>query len=500
MSVRTRLVLTLVGIALLLILPALYAIANLRQVRGTVVELRGRHAVARVALGRLETRLAELDRLSRSYVITADPDYRADIRDRIVWSRAQLDRIRSSGYARVTADVVAAIDTLAAGLGRIEALIAAGDVTAAADGFGMVEARLDSVRQSLDPVARAIDRRSGEEVADAQKATSNAALGAFVALLIAIAIAAAIGAWSTAALTSPLRRLRRATATVAEGDLSAPRMLPYRRMDEIGDLSRSFRSMTVRLAELERLRAEFLSMASHELKTPISVIHSYAEVLAHGTLGEVTEKQAEVLKTIQDQTQLLTHAVNELVQAGRVEAGGFRIEVGIVATGEFFDAVRRAFGALARQQGIDFVVDVGADVPETLDLDSVRMRNDVLGNLVSNAFKFTTRGGRIEIRATQPGDDLIIEVSDTGSGISPERLPHIFDVYYQASSGMRDHGSGLGLAIARRIVEAHGGTLTASSEPDCGTTFRIRLPRRTGRDAGQVRLPAAMTMTDRIEA
>ena len=228
------------------------------------------------------------------------------------------------------------------------------------------------------------------------------------------------------------------------------------------------------------------------------MIHSYVEVLAHGTLGTVTEKQARVLKTIQDQTRLLTRAVNDLVEAGRVEAGGFRIEVGAVETRAFFDSIRRAFDALARQKEIEFTVDVDAGVPETLHLDSVRMRNDVLGNLLSNAFKFTTGGGRIELRATRAGDDLAVEVADTGSGISPERLPHIFDVYYQAMSEMEEQGSGLGLAIARRIVEAHGGTLTVSSEPDRGTTFRVELPLHGDPGSSPIRLPAAAT--GRVEA
>lgn len=476
MSVRARMIVALIGIAALLVLPTLYGIDGLRRIRDIVVELRGRHAAALVTLGRLETHLAELDRVTRSYVITADPEFRTVIVERIARSRTLLARIDDAGYETVATDATLAVDSLASALRRVEASVVAGDDAAAANGFGVVEGRLGRVRRSLDPIAREIDRRSDAEVVRAQRATTRVAWTTLIAALVAVAVAVVVGTRSTNALTSPLRRLGRATARVAAGEFSAPATLPYDRRDEIGDLSRSFRSMTGRLAELDRVRAEFLSMTSHDLKTPISVIHSYAEVLAHGTFGEVTKRQSGVLRTIQDQTRLLTDAVNELVQIGRVEAGGFRIETAAVDARAFFDAIRRAFDGLARQQGIDLVVEVADDVPETVMLDPVRLRNEVLGNLLSNAFKFTPADGRIDVRVARAHDRLHIRISDTGPGIPPDHLPHIFDAYYQASSDTAEKGTGLGLAIARRIVQAHGGTIAASSETGRGTAFRIDLP------------------------
>ncbi|MFW6078210.1 MAG: ATP-binding protein [Gemmatimonadota bacterium] len=476
MSVRSRLALTLAGIAVSLLAPTLYGLYGLGRARDIVVELRGSHATALVALGGLETDLAELDRIARSYVITAEPAFRSSLAERMARARARLARLDRAGYASAASGVAAAVDGLDADLHRVAARVEAGELIEASAEFDRVDAALARARRALEPIADAVDRRGDAQVLRARDVVSRAALTTLVAAAAAVLLSLGLAVWSTAALTPPLRRLRGAMARVAGGDLSPPETLPCERPDEIGDLARSFRSMTRRLAELDRMRAEFLSMTSHDLKTPISVIHSYAEMMEQGTFGAVGDRQGRALATIQDQARLMSDAVDELVEIGRIEAGGLRVETRRIDARAFFDAFRRAFDGLARRRGIAFSVEVEPGTPDVVLLDPVRMRNEVLANLVSNALKFTPEGGRVAVRAWCSDGALAIEVCDTGPGIRPDRLPHIFEPYYRATDGTEIEGSGLGLTIARRVVEAHGGMIAASSEPGRGARFRIELP------------------------
>jgi signal transduction histidine kinase len=152
-----------------------------------------------------------------------------------------------------------------------------------------------------------------------------------------------------------------------------------------------------------------------------------------------------------------------------------------VKLGSFFDELERAFHVLALQREIRFVVRRGEGLPDEVMWDVDRM-NEVLGNLLSNAFKFTGRNGTVEL-AVEPvdGDTVQIEVRDSGAGIPAEQLPHVFEKFFQADNqrAASAKGSGLGLAIAKTIVEAHGGTITCDSTPGVGTTFTLVLPTRT---------------------
>jgi signal transduction histidine kinase len=141
--------------------------------------------------------------------------------------------------------------------------------------------------------------------------------------------------------------------------------------------------------------------------------------------------------------------------------------------------MENAFDVLARQRGVDFEITTGPDLPREVFWDHDRI-NEVLGNLLSNAFKFTDRFGRVELAVHAVPDGVVMEVRDTGAGIPPSQLPHIFQKFYQADNQVAAaaKGTGLGLAIAKEIVEAHSGTITVDSTLGVGTTFTITLPTR----------------------
>ena len=170
------------------------------------------------------------------------------------------------------------------------------------------------------------------------------------------------------------------------------------RVDEIGDLNRAFVSMTEQLAELNRIRAEFVSIVTHDLKTPINVLGGYAEMLQEGTYGELSEGQQDALSAMEEQAGVLLEQVNQLVDLSRYEAGAFRIDIDHLYLADFCTSLERAFEALAQQKGVRLEFDVGPQAPETIEADGDRLRNEVFGNLLANAFKFTDSGGRVSVK------------------------------------------------------------------------------------------------------
>jgi signal transduction histidine kinase len=169
--------------------------------------------------------------------------------------------------------------------------------------------------------------------------------------------------------------------------------------------------------------------------------------------------------------------VKQLLDISRFEAGGGRLELREVRLDSLRKELESAFHVLAVQREIDFCVEEKDGLPEEVywDLDRI---NEVLGNLLSNAFKFTPHGGSVMLTLSPTEDGVRMEVRDTGAGISAEQLPHIFEKFYQADNqgSARAAGSGLGLAIAKEIVDAHGGTISCESKPGVGTCFTITLP------------------------
>jgi signal transduction histidine kinase len=234
--------------------------------------------------------------------------------------------------------------------------------------------------------------------------------------------------------------------------------------------------MTNRLAELDRLKAEFVSIATHELRTPLNVISGYAELIAEGVYGEPTPGQREAIETIRDQTRVVSKRVSQLLDLSRLEAGGLRVEIKPVKCAELFHRIERAFAPLAQQRGITLEVVTDPSTPESVPMDLERMSDQVLGNLLSNALKFTPEGGRVSVHGRDADGWLAITVTDTGCGIPTAQLPYIFDKFYQVGDTAKKTGAGLGLTIASDVVKAHGGTITTESEIDRGTTFLVRLP------------------------
>jgi signal transduction histidine kinase len=476
LSLRARLYLVCGLLILLLLAPAYYTLRQLAELRDIAFDLQSRHTAALVAIGRLEGSVADLEQLQRTYVTAPDPTVREEMLQTELLTRAMFGQLAAYGYEVNVVESSARIDSLSAVTLEIDSLMSAGRGVPANMLYQESRTLFDRTHRALQAFADTIDVRGNAAAVQAQTISQRTARTTAAATGLAAGLAVLVAILSVGMVTNPLGRLRSAMSAVASGRFVPPRDLPYGRTDEIGDLTRSFRSMAERLAELDRLKAEFVGVASHELKTPLNVVRGYVEMIEDGSYGPIEPRLEEVLGYIREQTEVLRERVDQLLALSRLEARGMEIRVETVALPELFEELRRNFAGVAAQKRIVFRVAPDPSIPAQALLDRRRVRDELLGNLLGNAFKFTPRGGTIELAARARGDWLIVEIRDTGGGIPAAELPYIFEKYYQAGHHAGKVGAGLGLAIAREIVDAHGGTIDVESERGVGTTFRVELP------------------------
>jgi signal transduction histidine kinase len=477
-TLRSRLVIGLLTIAILLIAPVAFSIKALFQLHEETRQLRASELGAALLLGRLREGLSDFRRLELALLVSRDTASRAELDEQLGTITALGDSLRLFSLFVSAQTVRTALDVVARSVPDEYSAIVTRN-TYAADSISQLVLlpALDRADSGVRVAAQRLRERTALRIEAETRMIEETATIALGALLIALALASAIAVYLLRSISEPVRALEVGMRSVAGGDLTHALGISTKRDDEFGRLAQSFEQMTRQLAELDKLKAEFVSVASHELKTPLSVIAGYLQLLQEETFGPLNEKQKKTLSTIGVQAGNLSLLVKQLLDVSRFEAGGGRLNPRLSPIAPFLEDLEHAFRVLANQRGIDFNVEREEGTPDEVEWDPDRM-NEVLGNLLSNAFKFTSRGGAVEVRA-RPGEGGIrISVRDTGVGIPPDQLPRIFDKFYQAGNQAAGVGTGLGLAIAKEIVEAHGGQITCDSTVGVGTTFTISLPTR----------------------
>jgi len=478
MTLRARLGWGLFAIALVLIVPLLLSLKSLEQLYETSRLLRDREFAASMLLGSFRERTDDARRAEDALLFIHDQKSATRMQREIDGLVALTDSLERYRLDLSATQIRSSLDALrAASRDEYEQASAGRSTVAEMVSQQRTRPAIASVDSSLGASALTLRNRTRQRVADATSETLKAERLVAGALPVALIIALVIGLWLLRSISGPVSDLERGMHAIAEGDLSYQLGLSPGQKGEFGRLAASYQTMARQLSELERLRAEFVSIASHELKTPINVIIGYLELLQEGIYEELTPKQKEVLRTINKQAQALTRLVKRLLDVSRFEASGGKLDVREVNLQKLLTTLESSFTVLANQRDIAFSVDHGQGLPSKVYWDEDRI-NEVLGNLLSNAFKFTPRGGKVALAVAPVDDSVTITVRDAGAGISAEHLPHIFDKFFQADNQAQaaTKGTGLGLAIAKEIVEAHGGEITVESRVGEGTTFVVTLP------------------------
>jgi signal transduction histidine kinase len=228
-----------------------------------------------------------------------------------------------------------------------------------------------------------------------------------------------------------------------------------------------------RLRLLDQIKSNLVATASHELKTPLTSIRLVIHLLLEEATGPLTTKQTELLLDARDNCERLLAVVNNLLDLARLEQGQGPLELRPEAPEELLRTAAESVRPRAADKGVEIQVEVPPGLTP-VPVDTVRM-GAALGNLLDNALNYTAPGGTITLTAAQEGAAVVLTVTDTGAGIPPEHLPHVFSKFFRVPGQSRT-GTGLGLAIVSEIVTAHGGTITCTSTLGKGTTFRLTLP------------------------
>ncbi|HYE90430.1 MAG TPA: ATP-binding protein [Terriglobales bacterium] len=314
----------------------------------------------------------------------------------------------------------------------------------------------------------------------------ESAIAMAVAALLMLALAIALALVFGRRIARPVAELARSVARFGAGEPATP--LAATGVDEVAAVARAFNEAAKRLSAREtaeraaraeaetanRMKDEFLAILSHELRTPINAVFGWARMLRSG--GPAAKNLAHGLEVIERNAASQVRLIEDLLDVSRIASGKMRLDVRLVdvraAIEGALEAVRHA--AHAKEIRLDAVLDPHAG-PVAGDLDRLRQ---VVWNLLSNAIKFTPKGGRVQVRLARVGSRVQIVVADTGPGIPPELLPHVFERFRQgdSTSTRTQAGLGLGLALVKHIVELHGGDVRAETADGSGAVFTVELP------------------------
>ena len=274
----------------------------------------------------------------------------------------------------------------------------------------------------------------------------------------------------------PMRRLSRAMRAVAQGDFSV-RVQPVHeknKFDYMDLMFEDFNRMVQELSSIETMKDDFIANVSHEIKTPLSVIRSYAGALQRDSLSDAERREcAETIVTASENLSLL---ISNILRLNKLE------NQEIVPSAAAYDLTRQLSDcALAHEEqwekkNIDFDAQLEERVMVMADESMMEI---VFNNLIANAVKFTEPGGRILLRQEKEGDDVVVTVADTGCGMDEETVRHIFDKFYQGDTSHSGEGNGLGLSLVRRVLEISGGSISVRSATGEGSEFIVRIKRIT---------------------
>ncbi|HZM25037.1 MAG TPA: ATP-binding protein [Anaerolineales bacterium] len=311
-------------------------------------------------------------------------------------------------------------------------------------------------------------------------ASSHDLLLAIVLLVFAGGMAMVLGYFLSSTVTERIELLQKAAEQIARGDLKTRVLMRGR--DEVAALATTFNQMAEQLQaadqkqrELENMRRDLIAWVSHDLQTPLTSMRAILEALSDGVVDD-PEMVNRYLHTAQRDIRSLSVLIDDLFQMAQLDAGGFPLNRAPASLNDLVSDTLESFSELAYRESVTLEGKVESDVdPVTMDTQAI---GRALNNLISNALRHTSAGGKIYVSAWRIGQGVEVIVNDTGEGIRAEDIPHIFERFYRSekSRNRGTGGAGLGLAITRGIVRAHGGDIRVESESGKGTRFIFYIP------------------------
>ena len=311
---------------------------------------------------------------------------------------------------------------------------------------------------------------------------------ATILLVFAGGIAVALGLFLSATVTDKIAALSRGADAIAEGRLRTRVSVDGR--DEVAALARSFNSMAGQLEEAERkkgeldqLRRDLIAWVGHDLRTPLTAVRATVEALADGVVDD-PETRSRYLRTAKREIGALSNLIDDLFDMAQLDTGGLKLERAPNAISDLMSDTIERFRPMAEERNV-VLSGLAAPGVDPVYIDA-RQISRVLTNLVSNAIRYTPAGGRVTMHAYPTRTGVVVEVTDTGEGIRPEDMPHVFEQFFRGerSRSRATGGSGLGLAIVKAIVEAHNGQVRVESTIGKGSRFIITLPQTAQAAAG----------------
>lgn len=298
-----------------------------------------------------------------------------------------------------------------------------------------------------------------------------------LAAVLAGVLGLVLGAILSRGLSAPLRRLAEAAQAVARRDFSMK--VREEGSQEIVEVARAFNEMTAALAEAERLRQNMVADVAHELRTPLSVLQGSLQAI----LDDVYPLDKAEIARLYEETRLLSRLVDDLRDLALADAGQLRLNLRPVAVVPIVQATAESLRAVAEAQGVTLSLQLPEGLPP-VQADPERL-GQVLRNLLVNALQHTPAGGSVTVQAEETQEGVQVSVADTGRGIAPEDLPHVFERFWRgdpsrARASPWSEGTGLGLSIVQSLIAAHGGRIWVESELGKGSVFRFVLPRAEG--------------------
>ena len=294
--------------------------------------------------------------------------------------------------------------------------------------------------------------------------------GLVISSIVTLLIALTLGGLLIQSFTRPIRKLAGATEKVAGGELGF--QVDIQSKDELGKLASSFNRMSTDLEKADLARKQMTADIAHDLRTPLTILQGYTEVLNEGKMIGTTE----IYQTMHQQSQHLGYLIDDLKTLSLLDSEELTFQIQNIDPALILQQVESAFLPLAKEKGIKLSLEGESDLPR-VDLDPGRL-TQILGNLINNALQVLSPGGKIELKSYLERNNLILEVADDGPGISENNLPLIFNRSFRTDSSRSSEfgSSGLGLSITKKLVEAQNGSISVESAPGEGTTFQVVFP------------------------